>query len=67
MVQNDRKPLLQQRAAERMAVELRAMVELHEELSDTYYRHGFEEARYVESFQEDMYRSFYRKMKGMCE
>lgn len=67
MLQNDRRPLLKRGAAERMAVELASMSQLHKNMGMMYRKHGFEEAQYIENVQAGMYRKFYREMKGLSE
>ena len=67
MVQNDRKRLLQQTASERMAVELKAMVELHKNMGRMYKKHGLELAEYVENEQAGLYRNYYLEIKGVSE
>lgn len=65
MVRNDRKPLLQQVAAERLEVELAAILRLHANMGGMYKEHGFEEARYIENVQAGWYRRFQLELKGI--
>lgn len=67
MLRNERKPILQRGAAEKIAVELAAMAQLHKNMGKMYQKHGFEEAQYQENVMAGWYRSFYREMKGMSE
>lgn len=67
MVQDDRIELLREGAVERMAVELKAMVELHKNMGRMYLKHGFEEAHFIERCEAGLYESFYREIKGMSK
>lgn len=67
MLRNERKPILQRGAAERMAVELAAMVQLHKNMGKMYQKHGFEEAQYLENVMAGWYRKYYMEIKKQDE
>ena len=65
MLSNDRKQLLKRGAAERLEVELAAMLRLHQNMGRMYEKHAFEEAKYIENVQAGWYRRFSLELKGL--